>query len=455
MKKQKSRLTGRAVFKQLQSTKIAAHQKRPLHVHVALHPLSILALLCMGVLLVSFTINALADSYQVTAVIPAPPLTSPAVITNLANGVQTGEQIIGVSGTCPDASYIDLSDNGRFAGEAMCSSGAFRIGVELTEGNNRLQVQDYNITNAPGPVSPAVNVVYVPGAAIPVGSGGGTVFIGGIGQLVVTEVDTGVPFRAGSTPTVSTKPSFAGIAPPRAHVTVSVQSRPYTCTTDADALGFWSCTVPSLPVGTHAVDVAATTLAGVQMSFPEFNISVAANPVIVVPPLTPLILSSSYSYNAHNVGQSVDYTFSVAGGRGPYAVVISWGDGAEDLAIHQTAGTYTVSHTYGWINSTISTKRVQIRAIDSAGQGALLQLDTVIRNPAFHSAIAGITKSSGLWGFFEALQPWLWLLWPGYLVVLLLVFSFWLGEYQEMIQSRKKRRMAALKGKHRHAQAQR
>jgi hypothetical protein len=48
----------------------ALRAHRPLHRHIALHPINIFALLCVGVLLVTFTLNAVADSYIVTAVVP-------------------------------------------------------------------------------------------------------------------------------------------------------------------------------------------------------------------------------------------------------------------------------------------------------------------------------------------------------------------------------------------------
>jgi hypothetical protein len=86
MKKQKSHQSGRDVHKKPRITKTGAIRVQPWHVHIALHPMSVLALLCVGVLLVSFTLNALADSYQVTAVVPAPPLTEPAIITSPVDG---------------------------------------------------------------------------------------------------------------------------------------------------------------------------------------------------------------------------------------------------------------------------------------------------------------------------------------------------------------------------------
>ena len=449
MKKQKTQ-SGRAVLKQLQNTKLAVPKKRKLHVHIALHPMSILLVLCMGVLLVSFTLNAVADSYLVTAIVPAAPLTEPAKLLSPPDGTITGTQGIVAGGTCPADSYVDLFDNGHFVGAAICSaSGTFGIGVTMVQGTNQLRAQDYNITNDPGPVSSPITITYVPGAPqLPDGkfSLGAVV----VGQLVVTQVDTNIAYQPDTKLQISSHPAFAGVAPPLADITVAVNAS-QACVTTASVQGYWTCTVAGVATGTHAVDVSADSPGGAHLTFPTFNVTVPNPPLppatFVAPPIPPLQVSSSYSYSVHNVGQPVSYTIGISGGRGPYAVMVSWGDGNSQLLLRMGEGTFSVSHTYGWIDSKKSIKTMHIQVIDTAGQSATLQFDSVIRNPAIHSAIANITKSTGLWGLFERLRPWLWLLWPGYIVVVLLIFSFWLGEHQEMMFVRQKRRLAALKGR--------
>jgi len=57
-------------------------------------------------------------------------------------------------------------------------------------------------------------------------------------------------------PTISKKPTFSGTAAPLSTVTVTVHSDPVTCTTTADANGYWTCTLSEdLPVGAHQVFV--------------------------------------------------------------------------------------------------------------------------------------------------------------------------------------------------------
>lgn len=55
---------------------------------------------------------------------------------------------------------------------------------------------------------------------------------------------------------LASKPTFSGYATPLSSVTVTVHSDPITCTTTADATGYWSCTLSSsVPEGQHQVFV--------------------------------------------------------------------------------------------------------------------------------------------------------------------------------------------------------
>ena len=145
----------------------------PRHKQLVLQPVSLLLLLCIGVLLVACTLKVLADSYTVHAVVPAPALITPAVITAPTSGMQFTKQTTIVQGTCPDASYVTLSDNGIVAGVESCSSGGFSISLDLSPGSNQLQAQDYNITDDAGPTSLVVTVTYTPlGPSAPSSSSG-------------------------------------------------------------------------------------------------------------------------------------------------------------------------------------------------------------------------------------------------------------------------------------------
>jgi hypothetical protein len=240
---------------------------------------------------------------------------------------------------------------------------------------------------------------------------------------------------------------LTGIAPPYSYIVIVIHSDFYTCTTYADAQGYWSCTMPSnLPSTTHTVNVTAKTPQGDTLTYPSFTIKVIPAAPAKLPAPAPFHITSAYTYNVHNVGELVSYTVHMTGGQAPYAYTVNWGDGKTATIIRQTADDFTISHQYGWVNANLASKIIKVQSIDAAGQSSTLQLNAMVRNPAYHSIVANVTKASGLWGLFTNARPWLWILWPGYVIVILLVFSFWLGEREEL---------AVLMGKHRAAASKR
>jgi hypothetical protein len=144
------------------STSRRSHPSRPVHKRILLHPASVVVLLIFGVVIVGSTIPANADSFLVSAEVPAPQLTQPAVITTPTDGSTLTDSAITVSGTCPDNSYVDLSDNSIFVGVSQCTNQTFSVDVDLVTNLNQLLPQDYNITNSAGPSSTDVNVYYEP-----------------------------------------------------------------------------------------------------------------------------------------------------------------------------------------------------------------------------------------------------------------------------------------------------
>lgn len=432
-------------------------------------------LMCVGVLLSAFTLNALADTVSIAAVVPAPPLTQGAVINSPSDGSQTSTEATTVAGSCPANSYVDLTDNASFVGSYDCEEGGFTVVLDLSVGSNELQAQDYNITNTAGPTTPTVTVTYTPTLTTsPSGGGTSTTLpssaanspvptapitspavvtpVATPDQLIVTQVDLSIPYISQNiTPIVSYQPTLTGIAPPYSYVVIIIHSNFYTCTTYANAQGYWSCQVPSdLPSEIHTVNVSAKTPQGSDLSYPTFTIKVinASPPKVTVP--SPFHITSSYTYKVETVGQTVSYNIHMTGGTAPYAYTIQWGDGKTSTMVRQTADDFTISHKYSWVNASLASEIVRVQAIDASGQSSTLQLDALIRNPAYHSVVANITKSSGLWGLFGHTRPWLWILWPGYVIVILLVFSFWLGEREELAILLGGKRRPPLKVKHHH-----
>lgn len=136
-----------------------------------------------------------------------------------------------------------------------------------------------------------------------------------------------------------------------------------------------------------------------------------------------LIIQSESYYHGSEPGQEIVWPIEIVGGTAPYAVSVDWGDGSTDVVTRLAPGAFTVKHTYqktgpGYLGSF----PLIIRAADAAGRTAYLQLTTIVNsskadtNPA--KAVANTISTQ-------------WLLWPLWVVLLLMVISFWLGERRE------------------------
>jgi alpha-tubulin suppressor-like RCC1 family protein len=95
-----------------------------------------------------------------------------------------------------------------------------------------------------------------------------------------------------SVKTIDAQATFSGIATPLSTVIVTAHSDPVTCTTKADMLGRWSCSLPSaLPAGNHTVQVAVTDPDGKTTTLGPYAVTVAS----VQPPDTSGTASSTTS----------------------------------------------------------------------------------------------------------------------------------------------------------------
>ncbi len=169
MKKAKAKKTSEKIIVKKTSksprkkAKLVVKRARPIHHRIVLHPISIFTLLCVGVFIVSWTYRANADSYVVTAKVAAPALVDAATIDSPRDGAVYGTNTITVSGQCPANSYLVLYRNAAMSGVATCSvTGTYDIQTSLYPGTNILKVQDYNLTDDPGPTTPVITVTYNP-----------------------------------------------------------------------------------------------------------------------------------------------------------------------------------------------------------------------------------------------------------------------------------------------------
>lgn len=101
-------------------------------------------------------------------------------------------------------------------------------------------------------------------------------------------VDTGGDKPITDNPTIPKRPVFSGVASPGATVVVTVHSDPITCSTVADGLGNWTCTLPSdLEPGTHTVNVVVTNLDSSTTTLGPYLVQVSG-PGTVIDNNTPL-----------------------------------------------------------------------------------------------------------------------------------------------------------------------
>jgi hypothetical protein len=146
-----------------------------------------------------------------------------------------------------------------------------------------------------------------------------------------------------------------------------------------------------------------------------------------------LVLQSENYYRGSQPGQEITWPIDIVGGEAPYAVNIDWGDGTSSLITRLAPGPFTLTHTYAEVGTGyLGSFPLIIRATDSVGHTAYLQLTTIV-----NSAKASTNNASAAQSTSKLL-----LIWPIWIVLLLMIISFWLGERRE--KRIMERRLAAL-----------
>jgi hypothetical protein len=169
--KKKSPQTRKSAIKRAQKT-------RPLHKRIMLHPFFVFIFMCIGVLLVAWTLKAAAVNIKVTARVAGVAPSIPAVINSPVENDRFSTLPVSISGSCPADSYVNIFSNGVELGTALCSvSNDFSLSISLFPDQNELIAHVYNLADVEGPQSNPVNVFYdVPPPPVnpPPSSGGGS-----------------------------------------------------------------------------------------------------------------------------------------------------------------------------------------------------------------------------------------------------------------------------------------
>lgn len=414
--------------------KAAKKPQRTVHKRIMLHPFTVMVLLCAGVIICGSTFHSTAASYDVAASVLASVPTSPAVITQPSPDEHVTSKTVTVAGSCPQASYVKLYRNAVFMGAAQCSNQTFQIQTDLLPGVNSLQSRVFNVTNNEGPGSPAINVYYdvttvSPPPAVPGAAGVPTTM-----WLENLERDE---YRPGEVKSTSSHPTVTGFAPPYSDVTVTFYSDPVECKTQANDIGWWTCTLQqALPEGSHHVEVVAKTPEGKRLTLPIFEILVKLNIQNLLKPrpqYQPLLISTDYYFQTHYVGQPFHWNMAFENGTGPYVLTIDWGDGNDSKITRQDAGSFPLTHAY--VNA--KTYTVFMTVTDRNGETAMVQLSAMVKDQPIGPA--SITNSGPVASVLTSIKRYLWVVWPVYIAIVLMVLSYWLGE-QEMYQRLVKRR---------------
>lgn len=309
------------------------------------YPVLLMILLCVGVLLASWTRLVTADvvtysksdSYTVHASVPGPPPSTAATIDSPADGEKFTATPISVSGTCPLTTYVTLYRNNFMSGVALCdATGHYNLTSDLFVGQNKLKVIDYSYTDVAGPASNIISVFYVP----PQSNSGSTGSTGSSGG------------------------SSSGVA--------------------------------------------------------EKGIS-------------PLVLKSDFAFQGYYVGTAIDWQLIIDGGTGPYAVAVDWGDGTHGLLSRSGKGSITFTHSYKKSGGYHGSYAPIFTATDADGQQTSLQLLAIVTNRPTPAAttyggntLSGLAAAGG-----HSVARFIKYVWPSYLVLVLMLTSFWLGERRE------------------------
>ena len=144
-------------------------------------------------------------------------------------------------------------------------------------------------------------------------------------------------------------------------------------------------------------------------------------------------ITAQVFYRGAEAGQITAWPLTITGGQAPYAISVGWGDGTTDLYSRGSDGPFQVSHTYGKAGKGYhGSYPIVIQGTDANGLHAYLQLVALISDKNTKPIGAGTTGTTNKGGFqFPSFNGGLNLAWPLFIIAVLMVLSFLLGEWRE------------------------
>lgn len=139
-------------------------------------------------------------------------------------------------------------------------------------------------------------------------------------------------------------------------------------------------------------------------------------------------LTSSYGRRSAPAKQNLAWPLQIAGGTGPYALSIDWGDGSKaGLQSQALPGVFDISHSY----AKAGIYRVSVTATDTNGVTAFLQL-VAISSGKVDASTAVTTEDQKVVTSTK-------IMWTPYIISLALSLPvFWLGRRSQLVTIRNK-----------------
>lgn len=138
-------------------------------------------------------------------------------------------------------------------------------------------------------------------------------------------------------------------------------------------------------------------------------------------------LTSSYGRRSAAAGTQLAWPLQLAGGAGPYAFSIDWGDGsATELKSQSLAGLVNIAHNY----KKAGIYQANVKVTDANGVSAFLQVIAVANGKLDATPAAPNTTGDGV----KTIILWI----PAVIALAFLIPAYWLGRRSQIVSLRNK-----------------
>ncbi len=139
-------------------------------------------------------------------------------------------------------------------------------------------------------------------------------------------------------------------------------------------------------------------------------------------------ITTDIAFQGQTIGKEVVWKFVLCNGTAPYALLINWGDGQQDLKSHSKNGEISLNHKY----TKPGVYKITIKGTDSTGQIAYIETTAVIQKSGIFGVSTKILPDTDRTDYF-------YFAWWVFLAIGLIILAFWLGEKYELKWLQKRR----------------